>query len=294
MFLKKYGRTVLKYIYYDENSDAEQIVENVKALKKTKSDLIFCMPELFRHKEQIFIMLFKAGLSPFINWFIYRPERISLFNYTGAYEDIFNNYIVTEGVNNFNIYGLAAEVIIQQNKFKGYFAIYNDSRIYIENGFAADEKSIVKAGQGSKIKIAKNTQFVACADISCHFGCSIIIGEDCLFSLHQMVFAGNGHSIFSHDNGKWEKVPDEQTISIGNHVWVGYRCNIIGGADIGDGCIIGAGSTVNKRIPNNCIAAGIPAKIVKRNRAWTRNLFLHELEQDINVYNNFANLTKED
>lgn len=294
MFLKKYGRSVLKYIYYDENSDAEQIVENVKILKKENHNYIFCMPEIFRHENQIFTMLFEAGLSPNFDFFIYQPEKVSLFSFTGLYEDIFNNYIVTEGVNNFNIYGLASQVEIKHNIFLGIIDVNTDGRLNIGKGFIADKDTIIRIWPGAKINIGEVTQFVSSSLISSHISCLIEIGNNCLFSLHEMILAGNGHSIFEFDEGKWKKCPDKQNIIIGNHVWVGYRCHIIGGADIGDGCIIGAGSLVNKKIPNNCIAAGVPAKVVKKNRAWTRNLYLHELEHDINVYKNFANITTEE
>ena len=53
-------------------------------------------------------------------------------------------------------------------------------------------------------------------------------------------------------------------ISIGNNVWIGERVSILPGVSIGDGVIIGAGSVVTKSLPNFVIAAGIPAKIIKR------------------------------
>jgi len=63
--------------------------------------------------------------------------------------------------------------------------------------------------------------------------------------------------------------PDERPlhtkpVSIGNNVWIGENVCILSGVNIGDGCIIGANSVVNKDIPYNCIAVGSPAKVVKR------------------------------
>lgn len=40
---------------------------------------------------------------------------------------------------------------------------------------------------------------------------------------------------------------------------------------IDDGSIIGARSLVKSKIPNNCIAVGVPARVVRRNVAWCRN-----------------------
>lgn len=54
------------------------------------------------------------------------------------------------------------------------------------------------------------------------------------------------------------------SIYVGNNVWVGEHCSILSGAHIGNGCIIGANSVVNSIIPENSIAVGTPAKVVKK------------------------------
>jgi acetyltransferase-like isoleucine patch superfamily enzyme len=53
-------------------------------------------------------------------------------------------------------------------------------------------------------------------------------------------------------------------ISIENNVWIGENAVILGGVNIGANSIIAACSLVNKDIPCNCIAAGVPAKVVKQ------------------------------
>jgi serine O-acetyltransferase len=51
---------------------------------------------------------------------------------------------------------------------------------------------------------------------------------------------------------------------IGNNVTVGCHACIIGGITIGDNVTIGAGSLVVKDVPDNCVVAGNPAKIIKQ------------------------------
>lgn len=51
---------------------------------------------------------------------------------------------------------------------------------------------------------------------------------------------------------------------IGNNVSVYTGAIIIGDITIGNNCIIGAGSVVTKSIPDNCVAVGNPAKIIKK------------------------------
>lgn len=51
-------------------------------------------------------------------------------------------------------------------------------------------------------------------------------------------------------------------ITIGNGSWIGTRSTIIA-RQIGNGVVIGAGAVVKDDIPDNCLAAGIPAKVKK-------------------------------
>lgn len=103
---------------------------------------------------------------------------------------------------------------------------------------------------------------------------SIYIGDDCMFSNSISMRSHDGHSIF--DIGTRENISSSYNISIdrkiiiGNHVWVGERAEILYHTRIGDGSIIGAMSLVKSRIPNNCIAAGIPARVIRKNIAWSR------------------------
>lgn len=50
---------------------------------------------------------------------------------------------------------------------------------------------------------------------------------------------------------------------IGKNCFIGVRSIICPGVHIGDECVIGAGSIVTKDIPSNCMAAGVPAKVIK-------------------------------
>ena len=52
-------------------------------------------------------------------------------------------------------------------------------------------------------------------------------------------------------------------VTIGNNVFIGYRSLILPGVTIGSNCIIGAGSVVTRDIPDNSIAVGVPAKVIK-------------------------------
>lgn len=53
--------------------------------------------------------------------------------------------------------------------------------------------------------------------------------------------------------------------TIGDNCVIGIRSIIMPGVTIGNESIIGGGSVVTKDIPNNCIAAGNPAKVIREN-----------------------------
>jgi serine acetyltransferase len=52
-------------------------------------------------------------------------------------------------------------------------------------------------------------------------------------------------------------------IAIGNDVYIGVNAIILAGVTIGNRCIIGAGTVVTKSIPDNSVAVGVPARVVK-------------------------------
>ena len=70
-------------------------------------------------------------------------------------------------------------------------------------------------------------------------------------------------------------------VCIGNNVFIGMNTMIMKGVHIGNNVIIGANSMVNKDVPDNCVAAGNPAKVLmtvdeyyeRRKRAQTKEAF---------------------
>lgn len=84
--------------------------------------------------------------------------------------------------------------------------------------------------------------------------------------LKQMSFTSVNVSFLagSHNVNDYSDVIDNQDIYIKNGVWIGANATILGGAGIGKGCIIGAGSIcLGKEYSEFCIYAGNPAKKIK-------------------------------
>lgn len=92
--------------------------------------------------------------------------------------------------------------------------------------------------------------------------------EPYLIELGDHVVISNGTRFITHDGGVWvfrEKYPRIDLfgkIMIGNNVCIGLNVIILPNTQIGDNCIVAAGSVVKGKIPENSIVYGNPAKVI--------------------------------
>lgn len=91
----------------------------------------------------------------------------------------------------------------------------------------------------------------------------VTIGKNCLVGERTFITDNNGHPI--PPNRRREKVRPEEIkpVTIGDGVWIAHNVFIGPGVTIGNNSIIGFNSVVVKDIPENCIAAGVPAKVIR-------------------------------
>lgn len=141
----------------------------------------------------------------------------------------------------------------------------------------------------SSLAAKKSSQLIVNGDFECYEGCIITIEENAVLQLgngyinsnskiycYNKITIGDGAAISEEviirdsDNHKllYEGYEMTKPITIGNHVWIGFRAVILKGVTIGDGAIIAANALVNKDVPPNCLVAGVPAKIIKRDVSW--------------------------
>lgn len=126
----------------------------------------------------------------------------------------------------------------------------------------SDSKGEIKLKFGKNVQINDYVHFVAMN--------SIIIGDNVLIASHVFI-SDNSHGSYKCDS--WDsdpRIPPTEReyatapIRIGNNVWIGEGVCIMPGVNIGEGCVIGAHSIVNKNIPAKSIAVGSPAKVIKQ------------------------------
>ena len=109
---------------------------------------------------------------------------------------------------------------------------------------------------GNNVNIGDYNRFASCDTIQ--------IDDDVLFAAyvhitdHSHEFRDVNQSIVNQ--GIFSKGP----VKIGKGSWLGYRSEILSGVTIGEHCVIAAGAVVTRNIPPYCVAAGIPAKVIKK------------------------------
>jgi maltose O-acetyltransferase len=109
----------------------------------------------------------------------------------------------------------------------------------------------------------------------------LVIGQQCVFNVgcvfdtEGTITIGDnvalGQQVMlltsTHEIGLSERRADFKLLNlpiiIGNGCWLGARCTILPGVDIGKGAIIAAGAVVNRNVPENTLVGGIPARVIK-------------------------------
>ncbi len=106
----------------------------------------------------------------------------------------------------------------------------------------------------------------------CHIAAvhSIRIGDDALIA-SRVFIADHDHGTYSgvNQHSSPSVVPAARKIRsaevvIEDRVWIGEGVAVLSGVRIGAGSVIGAGAVVARDVPSNCIAVGVPAKVVAR------------------------------
>ena len=74
-------------------------------------------------------------------------------------------------------------------------------------------------------------------------------------------------------------------ITIGDNVWIGGSVCVMPGVTIGNNAVIGAGSVVTKDIPDNAIAVGNPARVLRYITEEDRDYYYKDRKFDVDDYN---------
>lgn len=127
-----------------------------------------------------------------------------------------------------------------------YARVYKNGHIKIGSG--TRNRGELHISAKGLVSVGKSVFFNKNVSINCHL--SISIGDNCLI--------GEGVKIYDHNykSTKPEELHRNQgftssEVKIGSNVWIGSNTIILKGVEIGDNCIIAAGSVITKSIPRN-------------------------------------------
>lgn len=105
--------------------------------------------------------------------------------------------------------------------------------------------------------------------------------EPWIITLGENVYITDGVKFITHDGGTLlyrKQIPDLEVtkpIVVGNDVYFGNNVIVLPGVTIGNNVVVGAGAVVTKDIPDNSLAVGVPAKVIK-----TADEYLEKLKSE--------------
>ena len=108
---------------------------------------------------------------------------------------------------------------------------------------------------GDRCLINKGTAIVA------HF--AVEIGDD-VWTGHNCYITDQNHGYKNLDLPIGAQSMEERPVRIGSGSWLGYGVVVLPGVTIGEHVVVGAGSVVTHDLPDRCVAAGVPARIVSQ------------------------------
>lgn len=146
----------------------------------------------------------------------------------------------------------------------------NNRIIIDDNVVFKSGKIYLIGGENQEINIGKNTT-VEGAYLLTDENASIYIADDCMLATDIIIRTGDKHSIIDKSSGR--RLNYSEDIVIGKHVWLGRSVHVLKGSTLPANTIVGARSLVNKKfIEENTVIAGSPAKVVKHDINWLREL----------------------
>ena len=126
---------------------------------------------------------------------------------------------------------------------------------------------------GEHVEVGLFPPFYTDCGKNIHLGKGVFINAGCKFQDQGGIWIGDG-ALIGHNTvlatlnhglrpeERHDLIP--KPIHIGKNVWIGSNSTVLAGVTIGDNAVIGAGSVVTKDVPENTVAVGCPARVIRR------------------------------
>ncbi len=92
---------------------------------------------------------------------------------------------------------------------------------------------------------------------------SLVIGDD-VFTGPYVYVTDQNHGYADPDEPIGRQMPVNAAVSIGSGSWLGTGAVVLPGASIGRNVVVAAGSVVRGTVPDRCVVAGVPARVVRQ------------------------------
>jgi acetyltransferase-like isoleucine patch superfamily enzyme len=151
------------------------------------------------------------------------------------------------------------------NAFIGDGVIIYEGRgggaVRIGKGVHIHRDCIIETGQGGSLSIGEDTHIQARCQFAAYkgtieIGRMVQIAPNCAFYPYE-------HGFKSGEPIKSQALTTQGGIVIGDDAWLGVGVIVLDGARVGAGSVIGAGSVVKSDIPDEAVAVGVPARVIK-------------------------------
>ncbi len=297
-----------KIVFYGSQASFEAVFKeyqdmkpafNLTALKEKVSDKVRLIDDINNKSDEYYIVILlsptdnlrkkmkRLGYRDFKDCMFVERKRVVLGPKDVSYEDGYGNKVVNNCGFEITIasYVFNSQVIIGKGT-----TCASGAKISVWKG-----NSKLTIGEGCKllkgefllslnteISIGNDVVIMEDYSVTCSRDTKIIVGDHTMMSREIRLRSGDGHAIFDMVTGKRTNnyAPDDpkSVVEIGRHVWLGWGAVVLGGSKIGNCCIIGAYGVFKGTLPDHCVAAGNPAKIIKRDINWSKSNFTENID----------------
>ncbi len=213
-------------------------------------------------------MIRKNGIGPRT---IYKSYQVSKNGVTASDKSLFDSFLIDGKT----LLAIHKKAQIINN---GYFTL----GIGYTDFFPSTAPCQLRMDEGSKLVINGSARIGKGVVIGAQKNACIELGDNVVVNSNTVIIASKSIKVGSNSLISWdvelldtdfhgiarEGAVVAAPIEIGRHVFIGRRVLVLKGVKIGDGSVIGAGAVVTKDIPEKCLAAGVPAHVIKKDVNW--------------------------
>lgn len=184
--------------------------------------------------------------------------------------------------------------------FTGAFLINGNTQLYLEKDITIENNSwfhlglhptsFLPSSKRCTLQMLNNSKLIINGNLWVAPGVTIAIYSHAILEVGNDVFINSNSNLICYkhikigsgsriswdvqicDSDVHEIVREDYLVSkpieIEDNVWIGSRATILKGVKIGKGSVIASGALVTKDIPENCLVAGVPGKIIRKNIKW--------------------------